>query len=279
MDAGRTTPQGQASLVMAAGMNGRLRREHGLAFCPGCLAEGMPHYRRAWRLAFVVACPTHGIALRDACPRCAKLIAPHRTPVGRIGRCHACDADLAAPAAAIPPDGPTMALQCLLEARLGDGCVDDGFSPFGGPGAFQTLRALVSATTQRDTRRRLAGALDFDLATPAPGRLMFEQARIALRAEWLGLIARWTMRWPEGFVDTARSAGITQRRFARRRTSPELDRALSMLKRGHPKTRPGWSSILDDATMRRLKRTDLPAWRRLHARRLLAGHAVGPETP
>ena len=40
-------------------------------FCTTCLAEDeQPYLRQEWRLAFVVACNTHGCPLRDRCPYC-----------------------------------------------------------------------------------------------------------------------------------------------------------------------------------------------------------------
>lgn len=57
---------------------------HGQQYCPLCLAEDeSPYFRKKWRLAFSVACLTHGIILRDACPICKSPVNFHESEVGR----------------------------------------------------------------------------------------------------------------------------------------------------------------------------------------------------
>lgn len=47
------------------------RRATWLQFCPQCLAsDTSPYFRRRWRLATSISCPTHGSGLRDRCPSC-----------------------------------------------------------------------------------------------------------------------------------------------------------------------------------------------------------------
>ena len=82
--------RGRTPLVLSVGLAHYGRRHHALQFCPGCLSEGVPHFRREWRLAFMVACPRHGTGLRDACPWCGAAVAPHRTATARVTDCHAC---------------------------------------------------------------------------------------------------------------------------------------------------------------------------------------------
>lgn len=58
-------------LLLSQGIYHRLRRLHGLQYCPSCLAEDQtPYFRSVWRLAFYTVCPVHNCLLRDSCPSC-----------------------------------------------------------------------------------------------------------------------------------------------------------------------------------------------------------------
>lgn len=41
-----------------------------LQFCPACLSEGVPYFRRVWRMAFYRVCEVHRVALVEACSEC-----------------------------------------------------------------------------------------------------------------------------------------------------------------------------------------------------------------
>lgn len=45
-----------------------------LQFCPACLSEAVPYFRRGWRLAFWRVCHVHCLALLDACSRCGSAV-------------------------------------------------------------------------------------------------------------------------------------------------------------------------------------------------------------
>ncbi len=46
----------------------------GLQYCPRCLSEEEPYFRREWRLAFVTFCAKHKLFLLDRCTRCGYAI-------------------------------------------------------------------------------------------------------------------------------------------------------------------------------------------------------------
>jgi hypothetical protein len=73
----------------------RLDRQ-AVAFCPHCLANGVPYYRRSWRVAFVTICERHNIALLDFCPECGALIRFQNVSLDAcsIGLCRNCAFDL-----------------------------------------------------------------------------------------------------------------------------------------------------------------------------------------
>ena len=59
--------------LLAYGM--RNRRSHaGLQFCPICINNGEPYFRRSWRIAWNVICPIHKTKLIDHCSHCLKPI-------------------------------------------------------------------------------------------------------------------------------------------------------------------------------------------------------------
>jgi len=97
------SPNGSAAWLLPLGVFHRIRRNYGLQYCPVCLAEEPPYYRRIWRLAFVTICPRHDVMLRDRCPTCNAPINFHRgergdrnlrTAEAAMTRCYACNEDL-----------------------------------------------------------------------------------------------------------------------------------------------------------------------------------------
>lgn len=61
----------------------RTYKGFGLQYCPLCLAEGAePYYRKHWRVACNIMCPTHEIFLLDRCPACSGPVAFHRQELG-----------------------------------------------------------------------------------------------------------------------------------------------------------------------------------------------------
>ena len=300
-------PTGDLPLVLAAGIFHRSRTRHGLQYCPDCLRTGPPHYRRAWRLGFVVCCALHDRLLDDACPHCGAPVVPHRAPIGGMGFCHACKGDLGDAGEARRPPGMNRAaaLQMSLLARL-EGAASAAAGSASGmaagmetasmdtasigtgsmgpensawmqaPEAFTILRSLVAVTTAADFFRRLQDMLGCQNERPGGDALVFEHARTGVRLAWMEMLARWTTDWPVCFVACARDAGITRRSFARHRLPAGLAGLVRQLPDGIQRIRQPWQTILDDALMRRLRRTDKAAWRCLHAQRMLAGMAVMP---
>src|SRR5207237_2020459 len=78
-----------------------------------CLAQEPAYLRRRWRLAACVACPIHGVRLRDACPSCGAPFVPHRHHALLNRTCHDCGKPLLA-GTMHPSSRTTIALQELL---------------------------------------------------------------------------------------------------------------------------------------------------------------------
>ena len=98
----RITSRGTARFLLPLGIYHRVRSRHGIQFCPDCLSEGVPYYRRKWRIALTTVCINHRRLLHDNCPRCSKAITFHRAEMGKREKvqskepyyCYACGYDL-----------------------------------------------------------------------------------------------------------------------------------------------------------------------------------------
>lgn len=121
------------------------QRYAGLPCCPQCLADGPePFFRRAWRLAFVVACEVHGTRLIDRCPDCHALIAPHRciSKLQNLARCAGCGQDMRR---YVPPFAEQAALDfqrlAMTVLDSGEGSWDHG--TVSGLEWFRRMRGMV----------------------------------------------------------------------------------------------------------------------------------------
>lgn len=75
--------QGNSQWILPLGVYHRTRRAYGMQFCPACLFwDGIPYFRRRWRLAFATICDRHGTLLHDRCPHCAAPVIYFRNDVG-----------------------------------------------------------------------------------------------------------------------------------------------------------------------------------------------------
>ena len=267
---------GDTPLVLSAGVHHRTRTRHALQFCPDCLLEGAPFFRKEWRLAFVVACPRHRRALADACGHCDAPVVPHRSLTGRLVDCHACGRFIGSGRSASGGPGvsaATLALQEGLEATL-RGEAGGVAGPWVDREVFDVVRCLIAASAPAPVHARLRAALALDEA-PARGdeRLRLEQCRLAGRAPCLGLAAAWMADWPGPFRIGADAAGLTRRSFARLNLPPPLAAEVARLPVGKRRDRT-WEPVLEEPVLRRLRRTDPVAYRQVRAQRILehCGH-------
>lgn len=261
--------RGDTPLVLSAGVYHRTRTRHALQFCPACLSEGTPHFRKAWRLGFVVACERHGSALADGCPHCDAPVVPHRSMTRHVTDCHRCRRSIMGEGLQRTPSdslGNAVDLQSKLSDTL-DG--KDEWPPWNGREAFDAVRALLAVSAAAPIRDQLRGAFALG-AMDAPGdRMRFEQARLATRLPWLETVGIWMADWPRSFRDGADAAGLTQRTFQRRHLSPVLAVEVARLPLGIKRDR-SWTPILEEPALNRLRRRDPSAYRAERARRIMA---------
>lgn len=270
---GQPSRFGDTPLILSAGVHHRTRSCHGLQYCPACLQEGIPFFRKIWRLAFVVECPTHHVRLRDACPHCDAPVIPHRSMTMRLTDCHACARSLMTGKGRIEQSAPDIpsevaTLQAGLLAML-----DGGTAHLGEhrqrEATFQTLRTLIAASAPPIIRARLDAGLAV-LATPASdSRMRFEHLRIDQRVAWLATIAAWTEDWPHRFRSGAHSAGLTRRSFRRCLQPDALAAEIRRLPPGQTRDR-SWKPVIEGDDMKLLRRSDATIYREVRAKRIVA---------
>jgi hypothetical protein len=183
--------------ITALGVYHRARRQHGLAYCPICLRDETPHFRKAWRLGFVAVCPEHGCELRDACAWCGEPIEPHRLDRRGTGfipsalalrMCWNCGADLSR-APAQSADLALVNFTATALARLQVGYAQRGHNP-----------SLYACLYFRGLRRITAAF--------APAGCEIEFARVETRrAVMLGVAEAMSGDAPH-LVATLRRAGV-----------------------------------------------------------------------
>lgn len=258
---------GDTPLILSAGIYHRTRVRHALQFCPRCLGSREPYLRRAWRLSFVLACPTCATPLSDACPHCQEAVVPHRSYRWRVDACHECGLDLARgdPTRTAPISAAVHDLQARLLAVLAN---DPGTTvgPWDGDAAFSGVRSLVTVARHPDVLPTLRAVLGLDAATIP--KIRFERMRAADRTVILETVAHWIGDWPRSFFVAAGRAGLTQRTF--RKVAQPGDLALQILRlpEGFARDR-AFVPVLQDKTLKRLRRKNRPAYRALRAARLL----------
>lgn len=101
--------------IRRVGIYHRLRRRHGLMYCPLCLeSDEIPYFRKLWRTNLSPICLTHATVLRDCCQGCGSTVMPHR---GDIMECDSCGHDLRdAKAWSCDPDALSLAQTLVARA-------------------------------------------------------------------------------------------------------------------------------------------------------------------
>jgi len=105
-------------------------------FCPLCLSEPLPYYRKHWRISFVTVCTNHHCLLLDRCPCCQSPVLPlrndtrdkHKIYTGRFSACHECQFDLrTSPVQEADPQVILDTLWYLDALRKGFVCFQAGY--------------------------------------------------------------------------------------------------------------------------------------------------------
>lgn len=274
-----TNGAADSRLILSAGVYHRTRTRLALQYCPDCLADGVPHFHKEWRLGFVTWCTTHGRPLRDACPHCDASVIPHRSMTNSLVDCHACGKKLTARGhEASMSDVPVLVRRLqddLLDVVEGSCARERRRGGADGVGLPMTIRSLLSASAPSGFHDGLRAALGLPPATTRDGgRRRFEHARLAVRIPWLETVAAWMDDWPRNFLIGAEAIGASGRTFVRCRMSPALADQVARLPARRKQPRRPWQPLLDEPVINRLRRHDRDAYHALRARRIMNAVAV-----
>lgn len=250
--------------LLPLGIYHRLRRCHGLRYCPQCLATSV-FFQRSWRLSFVTMCEVHGCSLADQCPACGSVIMPHRQAISLV-HCWRCGSRL--DQGARVSSSPTCDfshrhwLQSLGQRWLNGHQCRIGKHHIGaaeGLGGIEVLRRIFQL-------RQVPAA---DHTAPESGVTNQSETFRASRHEATCLTVL-LKSWPQAAIDVATAARLTKRVVPRLRSLPSwLHDLVETLPAGRVQTRPRQRFVLRHL-LRQLQRRHPEGWRTERARLLLA---------
>ena len=202
-------PPGFLAGVLRVGVYHRLRRRHGLQYCPDCLREDrMPYFRRHWRLAFLFGCPRHQCRLLDACSACDAPVMPHRATALDVRRCHDCLENICEPSERLS-DGEFSSLTRIIDRWEHDaGRFESRQVPF--RTWLAVLRFWYSRLRIGSVNSKLGLRLSRNRPDASDSKIaMLEDSRCAVRRQWLPFIEQALVKHPDGLIELCRSSGVT----------------------------------------------------------------------
>lgn len=200
-----------ASWLTCVGMHGRSRTRYGLQYCPRCL-EASGAFVRTWRLAFVFACPVHGLMLGDRCGGCGAPVALHRTRHAPSS-CHRCGTALGNLACR---DTALLAEALHVQEQFIGFCRQDHIDIVGPKvktaDFFWGLGALMKILREkiRSHPSVFRASNYFVLKSCKPLRLAAAPMRLHLCSSLLDVLEQW----PEKFLNVALASNMTRTAFA-----------------------------------------------------------------
>ena len=211
----RHVNHGVSRWIMPIGTRARTHSLHGQQYCVECLREdSMPYFRRAWRLALMVACVKHGQILRDACPVCGAPIAFHEGDYARrfmsdacpIFLCSRCGCDLRLHGGISANRGLLKLQDALVNALHMQWFSFESWRPLFSISLFNGLHFLLRILASSGHLSVIRDSLLHDkslllLTLPYKNEATrFENLRIGDRYHLMQLIAELMEDWPRRFV-------------------------------------------------------------------------------
>ncbi len=258
-----------APWINALGVYNRVRRRHGMQFCPRCLAADGT-YKKIWRLAFMTVCPIHHCWLRDGCRHCDAQVAYHRNDALYL-HCHRCGRPMLSTGLQCDPAadevGALLRFQATLFSAIEHGECVLGGERIGTPELFSGMSSLFSAVkagirVDRHRTKHLVPSLH-DFPTQRT-----ELLRVAERARQCRLMADLLDDWPSALLDIAERLRLTQRYFPF--TTPSwVRKAVNTLPIGSSRIRRSVAVASTCRRLRALQRRKCEGWRTERARILM----------
>jgi hypothetical protein len=215
---------GNTPWIMPLGIYHRTRRRFGLQYCPICLDEPEPYYRRAWRLSFVTLCTTHRRPLLDRCRSCGRPVNFHRYELGKrsapltkvLTSCDVCGHDFRrVRARSAEVEAFDVRTQAVLYAAAETGVIR---LPTGSktrarlyfPVLHQLIKVLCVGRRSRHVRLPLARASSIGFFDPFEddGHHYADDMGMTQRREAVRMCIWLLDRWPRRFVNFCADNGI-----------------------------------------------------------------------
>jgi hypothetical protein len=213
----RMVRNGNTRWVLPLAIYHRTHLRSGLSFCPLCMREGEPYFRKAWRLSLFTSCQLHQCELLDRCRHCKYPMQPHRVEMGNRSAystrplyfCSNCDSDLRV--VRLKPVNKSLALYeanfMYALKRPNAGALD----------SFSLLaHVLLLLTSQRPRMQPFRRTVANENRCPLIARwkrdenstIYFDGMSVSDRRLFLGT-ACWLLEdWPGKFVDIARRSNL-----------------------------------------------------------------------
>jgi transposase-like protein len=213
-----------APWVLARHLRVRPQRRFGLQYCPSCLvSDEVPYFRRHWRLAFVVLCPTHRVLLLDRCQKCGAAVSYERQSAKSLTynklwiltQCHECSTDLrewASDRYSNAVDAAELEFQASLEVTLRRGWIqlpNNGavYSHLFFSGLYHMISRLIDgqigSRLQTALRQNYGINLPIDFSTGQ--KILLERLDVVQRRGLLHAVNRLLQDWPDRFVEFCRA--------------------------------------------------------------------------
>jgi hypothetical protein len=213
---------GNTPWILPLGIFHRKFLRTGLVYCPLCLGEGEPYFRRRWRFSFATVCLHHGTLLQEECTACHAPIQPHRLGMGNrnpytsrpIYLCSCCLSDLRL--ARFDDDADTT--QCKFEHASSSLLLDPREQSLAKAAEhFAILRHILGVLGSRRIRLLpFRAAVACELTQPLLASWS-HQGGISLTFDAMPIIQRrislaaayWLLEdWPERFLGLARKSNL-----------------------------------------------------------------------
>ncbi len=216
--------QSRRPWILRRHLNMRPQRCFGLQFCPWCLASDKdPYFRREWRLAFVVLCPTHRALLLDRCQDCGAAVCYERQSPKRLdttggwmlAQCYRCRADLrdsATDCYHIEVSAVELEFQTFLVTALRLGWAEmpqNGviYSQLFFSGLHQIMSWLIYGRMAEPLKAALSRSYAIDLPIDyLPDKcVVLERLNVGQRRALLRAVNRLLQDWPDNFIEFCRT--------------------------------------------------------------------------
>ncbi|WP_439022897.1 TniQ family protein [Agarivorans sp. QJM3NY_29] len=174
-------------------------------YCPVCLREGIPYYRKSWRISFVTVCYQHQCRLLDCCHKCGAPVMVNANDSkdkfkvynGEFSACHSCGNDLRTAPCSRAKKGVLSATKVFLDT------LDKGYVSLDGRhwvysfSYFIVIKHLMRLLIERHQETRNHGVLNDVDCLPIDARYLA-----------LAEIGNAFSSWPDLFLEFCRNKAL-----------------------------------------------------------------------